>query len=142
MQPQPYDSLLSVSYRPEEHVLVARWLLPMQDEAAYQASYATVLDLAARHQCPFWLLDVRRALPSPARHGQWLLSEFCPRLTPVLRTHTPVHSAYLVNPLHLPDYTQQVLPLLAAPSNTCYRAAAFVDEGPVAEWLRSHQPAR
>jgi hypothetical protein len=129
---------LDLSYRREEHMLVARWLCKMSPDA-FQAGYHHLLALAVQHHCPFWLLDVRRSLPNCAQHAQWLLYQFCPLLTPALQATTPVYAAYLVNPPHLVNYTEELLPVLAHQLNTCYRASAFIEEGPTNTWLKGHQ---
>ena len=130
---------LDISYRAQEHVLVARWRHhPLNDEE-HKASYRHVLALAVQHKCRFWLLDTRRCANDCPRLAQWLLQEFCAKVMASFRASEQVYGAYLVFPSHQPYYTDLVLPLLANPTNTGYRAAAFIEEGLTASWIRNQQ---
>lgn len=55
---------LDISYRAQEHVLVARWMQQMRTDSNFEAGYHYLLTLARQHSCPFWLLDVRRCSPT------------------------------------------------------------------------------
>ncbi|MGI4865115.1 MAG: hypothetical protein ACRYFZ_14425 [Janthinobacterium lividum] len=130
---------LDISYRSLEHVIVARWMGQTLSDEDFQASYHYLLETAVRHDCRYWLLDVRRSPPCCTRQATWLLQEFCPRLVAALHPQEPFYGAYLVFPSHLPHYTNIVLPILDCNTNTCYQVAAFLDEGLTTRWLRRQQ---
>jgi hypothetical protein len=132
---------LDVSYGPQEHVLVARWMQQMRTDTDFEAGYHYLLQKARQYNCPFWLLDVRRCPPNCARQARWLLAEFCPLVASAFSSSEPIYSAHLVFPSHLVHYTDIVLPILAHPTNRYYQAAAFIDEGPTISWLHGQQPA-
>ena len=130
---------LDISYRTQEHVLVVRWRSQPMDDAEYKASYRQVLAVAVQYNCRFWLLDTRRNPTNCPRRARWLLEEFCPEITASFRASEQVYGAYLIFPAHIAYYTDTVLPLLAHPANTGYRAAAFIDEGLTTTWIRNQQ---
>ncbi|TGE03815.1 hypothetical protein [Hymenobacter fodinae] len=132
-------SVLDLSYRSQGHTLVARWREQPGSDEEYIASYRQVLAAAVQRQCRFWLLDMRRCANNCPRLPQWLLQEFCPEVIASFRTSQQVYGAYLVFPSHVPYYTDIVLPTLAHPANTGYRAAAFIDEGLTTTWIRNQQ---
>lgn len=135
----PLHPALDISYRSQEHVLVVRWRSQPLNDAEYKASYRQILATAVQYNCRFWLLDTRRSPTNCPRRAQWLLEEFCPEVTAAFRAAEQVYGAYLVFPTHVPYYTDTVLPLLAHPANTGYRAAAFIDEGLTNTWIRNQQ---
>jgi len=50
----------SIDYRPDQHLLIGRWLRPVSLEEL-KAHYQALLDAALAHgHCRHWLLDVRR----------------------------------------------------------------------------------
>lgn len=132
---------LDVSYRSQEHVLVARWMQQMRTDADFEAGYRYLLKMAQQHNCRFWLLDVRRCSPNCVQQARWLLHEFCPLVETVFGTMAPIFGAHLVFPSHLPHYQEVVLPILSQPANSSYQVAAFIDEGPTTTWLHGQQPA-
>jgi hypothetical protein len=130
---------LDISYRSEDHTLVARWWKQPPSDEEYKATYRQVLAVAVQHKCRFWVLDTRRCANNCPRLAQWLLQEFCPEVMASFRASEQVYGAYLVFPSHVPYYTDTVLPLLAHPANTGYRAAAFIEESLTNTWIRSQQ---
>jgi hypothetical protein len=42
-----------ISYRPHEHVVLARWLQPATDYAHFQASFYQVLEKAVQYDCQY-----------------------------------------------------------------------------------------
>jgi hypothetical protein len=133
------QQFLNVSYRHHEHVLIARWMQQMRTGTDFEAGYCYLLQMAQQHECPFWLLDVRRCPPNCARQAQWLLHEFCPMVKQSFTNAAPIFGAHLVFPAHLPHYLDVILPILAHPDNSSYQVAAFIDEGPTMKWLYSQQ---
>jgi len=57
----PYSpDSFSLAYRPEQHLLIGRWLRPVSLEEL-KTHYQALLDAALAHgYCHHWLLDVRR----------------------------------------------------------------------------------
>jgi len=131
--------ILDLSYRSVGHTLVARWRGQPRSDEDYMTSYRQVLQAAVQLNCRFWLLDTRRCANNCPRLPKWLLQEFCPEVIASFRASEQVYGAYLVFPSHAPYYTDTVLPLLAHPANTTYRAAAFVEEGLTTTWIRNQQ---
>jgi hypothetical protein len=133
-----------ISYRPHEHVVLARWLQPATDYAHFQASFYQVLEKAVQYDCQYWLLDVRRCPPRCTQQQQWLQQEFYPHAKAKFQLLGPIHEAYLVHPAHLTHYTAVALPQSQPVASTCYQTAAFVDEGLTTAWLRQqaahHRP--
>jgi hypothetical protein len=133
------QQFLDVSYRIHDHVLVARWMQQMRTSTDFEAGYRYLLWMARQHDCPFWLLDVRRCSPNCAQQARWLLHEFCPLVEQSFNNVAPIFGAHLVFPSHLVHYMDVILPILAHPANSSYQVAAFIDEGPTIKWLHSQQ---
>jgi len=57
----PYSpDSFSIEYRPDQHLLIGRWLRPVS-LAELKTHYQALLDAAVAHgHCRHWLLDVRR----------------------------------------------------------------------------------
>lgn len=91
--PVTYDpDGFTLSYHPEQHLLIGRWLRPAP-LAEIQAHYEALLAAAlAQDQCRHWLLDVRRRPAIDPDAAQWFREDFGPRL-PVL-LEQPVALAY------------------------------------------------
>ena len=82
----------SLTYMPDEHLLIGRWLRPVQ-LADIQTHYAAVLEAAQAHDnCRHWLLDVRRRQLNDPAVVRWFGQEFSPRLPALLGQ--PVVIAY------------------------------------------------
>jgi hypothetical protein len=82
----------SLTYLPDEQLLIARWLRPVL-LAELQTHYAAVLAAALAHgSCRHWLLDVRRRQINDPEAVQWFGQEFSPRLPTLLGQ--PVVIAY------------------------------------------------
>jgi len=81
----------TLDYRPEQHLLVGRWLRPAS-LAEVQTHYQALLDAALAHgHCRHWLLDVRRRPISDAAAVAWF-GEFSRHLPALLGQ--PVALAY------------------------------------------------
>jgi hypothetical protein len=121
---------LDVSYRQHENVLVARWIQQMRTDTDFKAGYRYLLKMAQQHNCPFWLLDVRRCPPNCAQQARWLNEEFCPLVKTAFDTMAIVFGAHLVYPSHHIHYQSVVIPMLTHGCTRSYQMAAFIDEGP------------
>jgi len=89
--PLPADAF-TLDYRPEQALLVARWLQPLA-LPELQASYEAILAAAQAHgNCRRWLLDVRRRSTGDAAALVWFGQQFSPRLLPALGG--PLFAAY------------------------------------------------
>ena len=82
----------TLHYVPEQHILVGRWLRPVE-LAELQVHYEALLEAALAHGCcHHWLLDVRRRRLTDAAAVQWFGEVFSPRLAVALGQ--PVSLAY------------------------------------------------
>jgi hypothetical protein len=90
--PPSFPDSFSIEYRPEQHLLLGRWLRPVLLEEL-QAHYEAMLAAALAHgACRHWLLDVRRRPYRDAVAAQWFGDVFGPRLPQALGQ--PVVIAY------------------------------------------------
>ncbi|TDN40037.1 hypothetical protein E4631_20725 [Hymenobacter sp. UV11] len=94
------DDFLTISYRADLDVLVARWLRPI-DLPEMRRGYDALLVAALQGRHRHWLLDVRRRLNTHLLGAQWMASTFLPQLGPRLGGHTRL--AYLLAPEYLRD---------------------------------------
>lgn len=84
--------VFTLDYRGDQHLLVARWLQPV-DLPAIKASYEAIMQLAqAQHNCRHWLLDMRRRTLGDPAGLEWFGREFSPQL--VAKLGGPVFVAY------------------------------------------------
>lgn len=75
-----YPDGFSLTYLPDEHLLIGRWLRPVQ-LTELQAHYEATLDAAkANGNCRHWLLDVRRRRINDEEAMRWFGEAFSPRL--------------------------------------------------------------
>jgi hypothetical protein len=82
----------TLDYRPEQHLLIGRWLRPAslpEIQAHYQALLAAAL---VHDKCHHWLLDVRRRPAIDPDAALWFREEFGPQLP--LALGQPVALAY------------------------------------------------
>ena len=87
----PADSF-SLDYRPDQHLLIGRWLRPVT-LAESQAIYEAVLQAALAHdRCRHWLLDIRRRPATDEALMQWFGEVYAPRLAAAFQA--PVYLAY------------------------------------------------
>jgi hypothetical protein len=125
----PPANYLNLRYRPDLHLLVARWQRPVS-AAEFRQGWRAILRLAREHNCPYWQLDLRGrgALP----HGeiqQWLRHRLVPEIAQCLSQ--PVCLAYLLSPAHVPQ--------IQAPVWSLAQVAFFSEEGSLKAWLRQCQ---
>ncbi|MGI4870873.1 MAG: hypothetical protein ACRYFX_06800 [Janthinobacterium lividum] len=133
------SDFVEVSFQPLDHTIVFRWMCPFLNEAEFRLSYLTLLERAVQHRCPYWLLDLRRRYANTPAQDRWVANDFCERIRQAFPMAVPVYAAYLVSPVALAHYTQKVVPALNAPAASCYRVAAFLEEGLANSWLRTQR---
>ena len=128
---------LSISYRDDLRMLVARWMRPVSSPET-QEGYHTILAAGQHFRCPFWLLDSRRRLPADEQTTQWGLYEFFPQLSAKLGSK--VYMSQLLSPSYqllteaIPAFKQ----LETQPSQS-YLMRRFNDEAQAVQWLRECQ---
>lgn len=89
--------LVDLSYRPDLHVLVVRWMgVTTDDETRLVYRHLGQVDA---HQCRYWLLDARRRPSSGQAVTRWMLEEFAPLVS--VRLGGPLYFSYLISPSHL-----------------------------------------
>ncbi|MBC8082286.1 MAG: hypothetical protein H7Z21_03685 [Hymenobacter sp.] len=85
---------LTLTYRPDLEVLIARWRRPVT-LAELQAGYRALADEAERYGVGRWLLDTR-ALTLSQEAGRWVNDTFYPTLA--ARFNRPLRLAYMIPP--------------------------------------------
>jgi hypothetical protein len=120
---------LSLVYRPDLEVLIARWQREISP-AELKSGYEAVLASADEARCSRWLLDLRRRedVIEPAVNA-WFTHEFAPSLRG--RYALPVRLAFLVSPLRA---QQPVTAMVSAAATDCH-LATFTDEAHAYHWL-------
>jgi hypothetical protein len=133
--PSP-SPLVDLSYRPDLHILVVRWLGPTTDEDTRQV-YRHLEEVDV-NQCRFWLLDARRRPSSGPAVTRWMFDEFAP----LVSAHFGglLYFSYLISPAHLAaaeDFQRQV----AATPNPAlpYRLHYASEESAATQWLLQAQ---
>lgn len=87
-----YPDSFTLTYLPDEHLLIGRWLRPVT-LTELQAHYQETLQAALAHgNCRHWLLDVRRRAINDPEAKRWFGEEFGPALPATLGQ--PVVIAY------------------------------------------------
>ncbi|TGE09452.1 hypothetical protein [Hymenobacter fodinae] len=126
---------LSIAYRPDLDVLVARWLRQVT-LPEMQQGYELLLEEAAQHRCRQWLIDVRRRFNTDREGAHWMLTDFLPRLQPRLGGYT--HLAYLLAPVILRDAAADAaFPTANAFAGKPFMGERFIDEREAIEWLQA-----
>ncbi|UOQ55007.1 hypothetical protein [Hymenobacter cellulosivorans] len=130
LSPSP---LVDLSYRPDLHILVMRWLNTVE-EAEAKRIYQAVEVTAEDQECRFWLIDARRRPSFNATVTQWVFEELAPNV--VGRFGGPLHFSYLVSPEHLAG-AQEFLRTHVTPHRAAlpYRLHYATDEGTATQWL-------
>jgi hypothetical protein len=120
---------LSLVYRPDLEVLIARWQREISP-AELKSGYEAVLVSADEALCNRWLLDLRRRedVIEPVVNA-WFTHEFAPSLRG--RYVLPVRIAFLVSPLR----AQQPVTAMVGASATDCQLATFTDEAHAYHWL-------
>ena len=87
-----------LDYRPDQHLLIGRWLRPVTLAEA-QAIYEAMLAAALAHgQCRRWLLDIRRRQVADQPLIEWFGQVYSPRLAASFES--PVYLAYFAMITH------------------------------------------
>ena len=130
--PSPHD--FTLHYRPDEHILIGRWLrqtgLP-----EIQAAYEALLTQAQAHDnCRHWLLDIRRRTAGDQQGTAWFGEHFIPRLLPALGG--PVSIAYFAMIDHVAATTiHGVLQNVQQGQQAQHQFRYFNQEGEALAWL-------
>lgn len=131
-------SLVDISYRPDLHVLVVRWMgITTDDETRRVYRH---LEQADTHRCRYWLLDARRRPSSSAAVTRWMLDE----LAPLVSTQFGglLYFSYLISPAHLTaaeGFRQEAVAPYAA--GLPYRLHYASQENDAIDWLLQAQAA-
>ncbi|UOQ74264.1 hypothetical protein [Hymenobacter cellulosilyticus] len=135
LSPSP---LVDLSYRPDLHIMVVRWLNTVEETEAKRI-YQAIEVAAEHHQCRFWLVDARRRPSFNPSVTKWVFEELAP--TVASRFGGALHLSYLVSPEHLAG-AQDFWHTHVAPSGSAlpYRLHYATDEGTATEWLLQAQP--
>lgn len=91
-------SAFSLEYRPEQRLLVGRWLRPVALAEAQDIYEALLAAALAHDNCQHWLLDIRRRAVGDASLIQWFGEIFTPRLAKAFAG--PVYIAYFARITH------------------------------------------
>jgi hypothetical protein len=137
--PSTLPDYLSIVYRPDLDVLVGRWMRQVTLEEMQQG-YELLLEEAAQHRCRQWLIDVRRRLNTDREGAHWMVTEFLPRLQPLLGGFT--HLAYLLAPVILRDPdADAAFPTANSLAGKPFMGERFIDEREAIEWLQQQRQA-
>ncbi|MCB2408354.1 hypothetical protein [Hymenobacter lucidus] len=135
MPAYPDSPLLDLLYRPDLHILTARWLrdAPLED---LQAAHRALQAKAHTYNSFCWLMDRRRLNPT-AEIAQWVAHEWLPAV--VREATAPLRLASLVSPELWQFISTQngfrdaTTTVLAA--HQPYHVKVFMDEGEAVRWL-------
>ncbi|GAB3239636.1 hypothetical protein GCM10027346_33070 [Hymenobacter seoulensis] len=133
----PSSDYLSLTYRPDLRVLVARWQRqPTPPEL--QEGYWQILALAVAGHHIYWLIDVRRRDNANQQGTPWMMETFFPAVAAQLGG--PTYVAYLFSPAHLADLEADAsVPPLSYFDDRPYQVQRFTDEHHAMTWLASCQ---
>lgn len=138
MDPLHLDDFLTITYRADLDVLVARWLRPLE-LAEMRRGYDALLVEALRGGHRRWLLDVRRRLNTHQIGAQWMVSTFLPQLGPRLGGRTRL--AYLLAPQYLRDEAADAaFPPPSYFEGQPFVAMRFIEEQVAIAWLLAPAP--
>ncbi|HLK97909.1 MAG TPA: hypothetical protein VK364_09085, partial [Hymenobacter sp.] len=125
---------LDISFRPDQSVLLARWLRGVMPFELHQG-YSQILHAATHHQCRFWLIDIRRRASVDSADVFWMLEEFFPKLQPLLGRTT--YLAFLMSPHNLAGVlADSKIPALTYFDERPYQLQRFTEEGAALNWLQ------
>ena len=136
MQKFSTPDYLTITYRGDLGMLVARWLRPVSS-AETREGYHFILKAGRHFSCPYWLLDSRRRLPADAETTDWGLFEFFPQISPQMGQR--VYLSQLLSPSY--QQVTQSLPVFQQLESTpqTYQMRRFNDEAQAVAWLRASQ---
>ncbi|UYZ57893.1 hypothetical protein [Hymenobacter latericus] len=132
------NAAIQLQYRPDLHILVARWTGQFAP-GAIEAGYEALLQAAQHHGAHRLLVDVRRRpVPSPEQ-AHWIAHSWLPQ---VAAACAPVRLrlAYLLSPAyeHSLNSTPALQPSLQAvlAPNLPYDLRTFIEESAAMDWVR------
>ncbi|RSK43730.1 hypothetical protein [Hymenobacter rigui] len=135
--PLPTPDYLNALYRPDLNVLVVRWMR-LVTLAEMQQGYLYLLEVAAQHQCRFWLLDARRRFNTDREGAAWMVTTFLPTLAARLGGRT--YLAYLLMPVIMRDAeADAAFPPAHFFEDKPFMSERFVDEQQAMAWLQAAQ---
>ena len=137
MIPEPPQSLLQLTHRPDLGILLGRWAYqPVQPELP--AVYQHVETVALAENCRFWLQDIRRRTLNDPQTTTWLLNDFFPSMA--RRLGGRLFVAYLVGPTLHEAILQQPGYISAEDyDGKPFAISFFGDEGEAIRWLQTQQ---
>ncbi|MBX0291737.1 hypothetical protein K3G63_14900 [Hymenobacter sp. HSC-4F20] len=128
---------IEVAYRTDLDVLLIRWMRKVELEEMCRG-YFYLLEVAAHHQCRYWLLDARRRFNTDREGAQWMVATFLPQLR--ARLGGRAYLAYLLAPVTLRDAeADAAFPAASFFQDKPYTAERFVDERLAIQWLQEGQ---
>ncbi len=127
----------TIQYQESPHLLLGRWVGEVNYDGL-QAAYEQVLAHAHRHQCRFWLLDMRYHEWHSAAFRRWFQKILAPRV--VQELEASVFIAYVVSDKHRAAVNNQSAMHLLHHSTQveCY-PCFFTDEASARQWLAYYQ---
>ncbi|OON67431.1 hypothetical protein [Hymenobacter sp. CRA2] len=128
--PSP-SPLVELSYRPDLHILVVRWLSVTTDDEIRRLYRH--LEHVNEPRCRYWLLDARRRPSSSPVTTRWVFDEFAPEMARQLNGR--LYFSYLISPLHLLDAESFRRMQEAADAELPYQIHYASQEGEATEWL-------
>lgn len=123
-----HDDFLTIAFRRDQDLLVARWLRPIELNEMQQGYWALLAE-AEQRQCRRWLIDVRRRRNTHLLGASWMVSTLLPELGPRLGGRTRL--AYLLLPIFLRDQDADA----AFPTRGYFEGKPFVGE----RFLEEHE---
>ncbi|RSK31217.1 hypothetical protein [Hymenobacter metallilatus] len=135
--PLPAPDYLHIQYRSDLDVLLVRWMR-LVTLAELQQGYRHLLEVAAQHQCRFWLLDARRRFNTDREGAAWMVTSFLPTLQARLGGRT--YLAYLLVPVIMRDAeADAAFPPASFFQDKPFVGERFVDEEKAVAWLQAAQ---
>ncbi|UOG77080.1 hypothetical protein MTX78_10850 [Hymenobacter tibetensis] len=127
---------ITITYRDDLRMLVARWLRPTLSVETREG-YTYILKAGIYFNCPYWLLDGRRRLPADDATTQWGLFEFFPQLSAQIGQR--VCMSQLLSPSY--QLVTDNIPTFQELENSpqTYLMRRFDDEASAVEWLQECQ---
>ncbi|MBO0360097.1 hypothetical protein J0X19_19205 [Hymenobacter sp. BT186] len=129
---------LTLDYRADLALLMARWLAEPSARAQHEAEYTTLLQYGQQHHTSRWLLDVRRRPQPCPLMAAWIVQEWLPQVVAALAPQR-LRLAYLISPAR-GEAVQQDTALHATVQTATqptqpYDLMVFGDEGLAMRWL-------
>lgn len=133
MQQFSTPDYLTITYRADLRMIVARWLRPTSSPETREG-YHFILKAGVHFSCPYWLLDGRRRLPADAETTNWALFEFFPQASAQLGQRVCLSQLLSPSYQQATDAIPAIQQLEEAPH--AYQMRRFNDEAQAVDWLR------